>query len=603
MRISQFIPSLFAVCLLCGVGFAQEIPVTHPVVETPVGGDPGGLQVAPTADVQTAEPSGSTTTHTLEIAKKKPEMMEKAAPKKPVEKDTSTLASGFVPDFEDTDLAGSETRAWEYRPYRVAVWFCLDGSPALESVYPRLSREVTRRSEWLDPSGWDLTTGRAPTEWSAKFQKHLSEAEEISNSDRFKRLDTLLNYDKLMVACLDRNSGVTTLRVREFDVQTQLWGPLLRQTVMSTNQLGSQLMRAINNAFMPLARIERVLEPVPAGEPTAENPNPKKVDSRVLLRIRAANACVRSDDIARVRDGLVDEDGNVTLNPVAGEPIEQSPVYVRSNDRFLPVIRRTDREGNLVKLEPIAFTYLTVAERSEEAAEARCSIQSYHRAPLSQRKSKRSQKLGLVIRPLKASTKLQLVSQDKERTPREGYEIWSRQPDQPKDEPSEYLGKSNWRGEIEIPPNDEGLRIIFVKRGSRALKRLPIIPGLYQEVSATLPNDDTRLFAEGTIRSYESELLSLVIRRKVIREDLMKALESEDKIESERIYETYQALETMRDINVRLSNEEANLRAQTDNKREQDHMQRMFQALRNIVNKQQSGSKDTEILQKLEMLK
>ena len=31
----------------------------------------------------------------------------------------------FVPDFDDQDLVETSKRAWEFRPYQVAVWFCL----------------------------------------------------------------------------------------------------------------------------------------------------------------------------------------------------------------------------------------------------------------------------------------------------------------------------------------------------------------------------------------------------------------------------------------------------------------------------------------------
>ena len=127
---------------------------------------------------------------------------------------------------------------------------------------------------------------------------------------------------------------------------------------------------------------------------------------------------------------------------------------------MLPVIRRTDRKGNLVKLEPIEFTYLTVNEQSGPVVKA--SIESYHRAPLAQRKSKRAQKLALVIRPPENTTTLYLYAPGKEKFPLEGFEIWSRRPGSSRDEKSEFLGKTNWRGGFDVPPSPDGLRIIYV---------------------------------------------------------------------------------------------------------------------------------------------
>ena len=46
----------------------------------------------------------------------------------------------FVPDFDDQDLVETRERAWEYRPYQVAVWFCLDGSPLLDAIYNNIAK-------------------------------------------------------------------------------------------------------------------------------------------------------------------------------------------------------------------------------------------------------------------------------------------------------------------------------------------------------------------------------------------------------------------------------------------------------------------------------
>ena len=170
---------------------------------------------------------------------------------------SSEIVDEFVADFDDQDLAGSSERAWEYRPYRVAVWFCLDGSPGLNSVYKNMARDITRRSELLDPSGWDLATGLAPSRWRYRFMDFIETPEKFVG---LEELPVLKSYDKLMVVCLNAEFGQTKIRVREFDVQTQLWGPLIIRKAVQKNQLGPVVMDAISVAFMPLARIERVRE-------------------------------------------------------------------------------------------------------------------------------------------------------------------------------------------------------------------------------------------------------------------------------------------------------------------------------------------------------
>lgn len=503
----------------------------------------------------------------------------------------------FEADFDDTALAQSHERAWEFRPYKVAVWFCLDGSPTLDSIYKSVARDVTRRSELIDPSGWDLTTGKAPSKWRNRFRKHIESPREAPG---FDELAGLKGFDKLMVVCMDDDNGIIRARVREFDVQTQLWGPLLVREVVQKQQLGNQIMDAISVAFMPLARIDRVQEIQIPPEKEGDRP---KIKDEVVMRVRAINTCVRSDSIEEfhqaIADAESDEEEVGDIDPVA---IAGSPVFVKDDDRFLPIIRRTDRQGNLVKLEPIEFTYLMVDKQDPENAEIRSSIQSYHRAPLAQRKSKRAQKLAVVIRPPERPTRLFLYSQDKAKTPLEGFEIWSRRPGQPIEEKSEFITKTDWRGSALIPPSENGLRLIYVKRGARALKKLPIMPGLYEEVGTTLPNDETRLFAEGIIRGLENEILSLVIRRQVLESDIASALEKESLESAKLLFDEYRDLDTPQDIKERMSTEEIGLKTQTSDKRELAYINAKFETLRKIVDAQQKESKEVEITKSIQEL-
>ena len=134
----------------------------------------------------------------------------------------------FTPDFEDNDLTDTADRAWEFRPYSVAVWFCLDGSPGLNSMYKQVARDVTRRSELMDPSGWDLTTGLAPSQWRHRFIEFIERPELCAGVESLAAIE---GYDKLMIVCLSDEQGTLKIKVREFDTQTQQWGPLLIRSV------------------------------------------------------------------------------------------------------------------------------------------------------------------------------------------------------------------------------------------------------------------------------------------------------------------------------------------------------------------------------------
>ena len=521
----------------------------------------------------------------------------------------------FEPDFDDQDLAQTRQRAWEYRPYHVAVWFCLDGSPALNSVYKAVALDVTRRSELVDPSGWDLTTGLAPSKWRHRFNKYLEQPEKLAE---VAKLDSLQSYDKLMIVCINSDFGQTNVRVRELDITTQQWGPVVERDLAQLSGLGQSVMDGIMRAFMPLAKIDRI-DQIPYEDESGR----KRMRKEVVMQIRGIQSSVTTRKT--YRDGGLQSDGQApkvsgeNASPGSSDPasepagsgpetqedwfdwtaqqIESSPVYFRDEDRMLPVIRRTDRKGNLVKLEPIEFTYLTVSEQSGPVVKA--TIESYHRAPLAQRKSKRAQKLALVIRPPENTTTLYLYSPDKEKSPLEGFEIWSRRPGASTDEKSEFLGKTNWQGGFDIPPSEDGLRIIYVKRGSRALRRLPVIPGLYDSVSTQLPNDETRLFAEGVIQGLQNEILSLVIRREVLEVEIAGALESDDLETAKKALKALQDLETLNDFKNRMSESESLLKIKTSDPRETDYIAKSFETLRSLLSKQQLKSRENEFIEKI----
>jgi hypothetical protein len=309
---------------------------------------------------------------------------------------------------------------------------------------------------------------------------------------------------------------------------------------------------------MPLTRIDRVNE---KGE--------------VFVRARAVNACVQSDI-----------DGNI-------EAIENSPVWVKPEDRFLPIIRRVDKNGDLAELDPIPFTYLTVD--SQEGSRLVCKIHSRQRMALGGRSSKRAQKLALVIRPPESSTDLKLVARSDKEKALAGYEIYSRRPEANKDEESEYLGLTDWRGIIEIPPFDEGLRLIYVKRGSRPLVKLPIIPGLYDQVVTPVPDDEARLNAEGIMQGFQIEILNLVAQRELLQAQAKSAIEKSDVKQAGEFLAQFQRLESPQDLKIRLADEETRLKNSTLNKRELAKISSMFQRLLNLVNKNMRAGIEEEI--------
>ena len=488
------------------------------------------------------------------------------APAEAVEKPASDMPTSFRTVRMEAAPTVSQ-RAWESRPYQVAVWICHRGEPQLVAVEARLVKEIETFCELVDPSAWFVTAGTPPPHLRNSLYSNFDNTAGFTG---FESDAELQFYDKLMIVKLAQQGSSTHVAVREVDLQTGQWGPVVGHTASSINHLGSIIGNAVADAFMPLAKIERVDE-----------------KDKVHIRARALESCIR----VSFAEGTVAE----------VEPITSSPVYVRDDDRLLPIIRKTDRSGDLVSLDPIPFTFLTLD--SIDGSGMVASIQSSQRAPLSQRKSKRSQKLAIVIRPVQRSSILHLQSQvGPKETPKplEGYEVWARKPGDSKDVQSEFLGKTDWQGNATIPPNDSGLRLLYIKRGSRALRKLPVIPGFKDRLVSQLPNDDTRLFAEGVINGYGNDIINLVVQRELLEVDIENALKNDRFEEAKTRMREYQDLETPADLKVRMSNEEIRLKSMTDDEREFEFISRMFGNLRQLLNSKVTGSRAVELQQRIQ---
>ncbi|MCH2182067.1 MAG: hypothetical protein MK108_08695 [Mariniblastus sp.] len=492
---------------------------------------------------------------------------EEPAAEEPVAEEPAEVPVGALAQPREVEAVVPEIvqRAWELHPYQVLVWICHSGSPRLNAIQNSLDYEILRQAELIDPSGWLVYVQSAPPEWRNKLLRSIDHPDQLTGIADAPQLQ---NADKLMVVCLEDREGQLDFQVREFDIKTQQWGAMVSRSTAQTTSVHQSVFQAITKAFMPLARVDRVTE-----------------EGEVIMRARAVMACEKAAQT---------DDGEWVL-----EKNTNSPVWVRLDDRFLPVIRRVDRKGDLAKLEAIDFTFLTIDQQNDFVLN--CKIHSYHRAPLSGRTSRRAQKLALVIRPPETPTQLKLVSRDDEKNALAGYEIWSRRPGMTRDEKSEYLGSTDWRGILDIPPHaDDGLRLIYVKRGNRALKKLPIIPGLYSNLQTTVPNDETRLYAQGIISGFQNEILNLVAQRQVYEVEIETALKEKDYELASELLEKYSRLTSPQDVKARMADEEIRLKAQTVDQRELGSISGMFGILREALSARVGESTESDLRARLQ---
>ena len=182
----------------------------------------------------------------------------------------------------------------------------------------------------------------------------------------------------------------------------------------------------------------------------------------------------------------------------------------------------------------------------------------------------------------------------------EGLEVYSRKPDAAKEDESEFIGKTDWRGMVTIPPGQEPLRLIYLKRGSRALKKIPIIPGYNVHLVTDVPNDEARLFAEGIILGMQTELLDLVVQREIYEQKISSDIEKNDFKSARTDLENYQRLPTAQKLASTLGDEETRLTTEAKSPKEIEYIKNMFGRIKDVLQTKIATSKEAELRQKIQ---
>ncbi len=204
------------------------------------------------------------------------------------------------------------------------------------------------------------------------------------------------------------------------------------------------------------------------------------------------------------------------------------------------------------------------------------------RAPLGGRSGGRTERVALCVRGPEQGTRLSLVSNEEPPEPLRDLEVYSRLPGQDEDQASEFLGKSDWQGQIWVPPHESGIRILYVKSGLRPLARVPVVPGLYPEWTARMPNDERRLYAEGIVKGYQNELFDLLARRLILGTLVESALARADLSTAEAKLAELRRVEDSKRFNTRLNLEKKGLL--TADERQRGFIENMFDELEKLSN-------------------
>jgi hypothetical protein len=514
MPVITLIPGMFVLLVFCLAPWASSQEIS--------GQDKDGKSESATASDASIDKPG-------DQAASGPEGTAKTSAGKAAEKDEAPA----VPEI-----------AWEYRPYEVLVWVVHDRRAWIESCEQEVLSDISRRCKLADPSGWRVRVELAPRPWNGRLMqgRNLDHWTEQLVTDAQGTRDVTL--DKIMIVTLRANEGLIDSSVRELDIKTRTWGARVDEK-SPAESLSSAIYNSMNIAFMPVTRIENVQ------------------GATVFVRVRAIGVNWLPE-----------------LDESTGEwkmvPNESAPAWVGNHEILLPVQLRKGRSGSVNTIAPVDFTFLSIVDHSVREAENKeasdkqvvatdgagkaapetgfsnddrtqpqleCWTNAMQRHPLGGRTSARLERFALCVRAPKRPTVLTLVSNDKQPIPLRDLEVYSRLPNQPGTMESEYVGKTDWRGQIVATPNDAGFRVLMIKSGQRPLARVPVVPGLHETLQVPMPNDEQRLYAEGIVKSFHNEIGDLVAQKLILEERILSNLQKADLPKVEEDLSTLMRLE------------------------------------------------------------
>jgi len=386
--------------------------------------------------------------------------------------------------------AAAQQSVWEFTPYRIQVFVGFENSAELSpQVQEDLISAFQDRSNAVVGAVWDLTVTRAPL---ALHRTLMTDLETVTVEQIPPKS---LEGDKVLLMTVTSTVAGYQVTARELDVHTQSWNTIVRRTIWQSAKLADGLFRAAREAFAPLAQITELEK------------------KKATLQLRAAALPTRDKSFRLVNQG----------------------------DLFQPLYRYNDREGKPRRITTIPFTYLRVENITQ--GEAHCQLHSGIRSPLSSRRRGRVKQLALGIVPPQSSTSVTLHARGDVKQILPGYDIYQSADGTA---PAQWIGRTDWRGELPIPPSDSPLRILLVRSGGELLARVPIVPGLQAKLSVPVPDNTQKLHAESFLKGFQEDLIDLVTRREVF------LAQARSHLQAQRLEEAQQLLEKLRLLKTRV---------------------------------------------------
>ncbi len=434
---------------------------------------------------------------------------------------------------------------WEYSPYQVHIWVATGGSAELSDALNAAVRQViSDRCEAAIRAPWNTQVIAAPPELETEMLTRMSS---IQPDDVLQSSREVALADKLFLVAIHGQADTIRIQVREFDSKSREFGNLIERQMGDVTQVGHQAFAAILAAFRPIAKVEST----------------KDRDKKVSLRIRAA--------------------GLVTRLP--------SPILIEPGALLQPFVRNNDRNGEpnqKLGIQKTPWTYCLVLARDDSIIS--CEIHSGTRVPVSGRPNQRIQRFAVLVPTTPGNTLLVLQSTAKRPEPLSGYDIYAKDP---RTDKQELIGRTDWRGTMEIPIAENPLRLIYVRNGSQLLARLPMIPGIESSRVVQINSDDLRLQVEGMLAGVQSWIMDVVANRQLVKARFHKRLGESKLADAKKLLDEYATIDSRDTIEKVLNDQQA--KRKSEHAPVQKRIDKLFETTRGLLTKHVDPDEGTEL--------
>ena len=391
--------------------------------------------------------------------------------------------------FSSTTFAQS---VWEVTPYTVQVLLAIGDEPDLPASWrDGLPQRLTRDLKVAFRATWDPKVTIAPDPLRSVM---LHDLEAVTQDDIVSANAEWAKRDKVFLVAITGSPSAYQIEVREYDATLLRLGPAERSSVDSLSQVSGRTSQSIIDSFSPLVRIDRY-----------------------------------NDGVAktRLRAGVLMQSGNT-----AG--------LLKPGDVLLPFDRRVSSSGKTKPsdVRAIDWTYLLVGDAVQPSS-ANFKVVSGYKQPFRTKRNRRNQQLAIRARKTSEQSTIRLQSRAKEPSPLIGYEIHEKG-----DKTTNFLGYTNWRGELTIPEGESPIRTLLVRSGGRVTAKLPIVPGLRDVVVASMRDDRQRVEADGFMAGIQTQLIDIVAQRESLSARIRRLISNQEFDEARRLLDRFRDLPT-----------------------------------------------------------